>query len=411
MSAPQQQQQMQPQQQQMQHQPLQHQPQPQQHQQQPAQQQPQQPQPDNSPHLPVPAATRYVGAAGSRLGALFWPQLQPQPQAQPRKRKRPITEEDEKLEAELGLARTRELVAEPAAAAKRPAIAVTEDGTLSPSATRQIVSDALPSTRAAAPPPARGEPPRTLAATEEGVQRGLLTEELTCLTIRPAAAAMLQRLGFGRAHARALDELSDMTSAYLHQLTLAMRRCHDSRVEQAMASPPDGGPVAAPHALDVLQDALGFCGIEPPALLRYHDSLWPPAARPSPSAPPAPPTTSAPLPWADMKRCFAEGWAWVRWVWPAPHRRRRCPRKIWPSSRQHSGEHRTLTIRRLAEGRGLRECWCLCVQGPAVAAAPAAAEGPASSSAAAGTAAAAASATASGESRAGGRARAELAGE
>ena len=356
MSAPQQmqQQQMQPQQQQMQHQqmqhqPQQHQPQPQQHQPQPQQQQPQQqqPQPDNSPHLPVPAATRYVGAAGSRLGALFWPQLQPQPQPQPRKRKRPITEEDEKLEAELGLARTRELVAEPAAAAKRPAIAVTEDGTLSPSATRQIVSDALPSTRAAAPPPARGEPPRTLAATEEGVQRGLLTEELTCLTIRPAAAAMLQRLGFGRAHARALDELSDMTSAYLHQLTLAMRRCHDSRVEQAMASPPDGGPVAAPHVLDVLQDALGFCSIEPPALLRYHDSLWPPAARPSPSVPP---TTSAPLPWADMKWCFAEGWAWVRWVWRAPHRRRRCPRKTWPSSRPHSGEHRALTIGRLAEG-------------------------------------------------------------
>ena len=44
----------------------------------------------------------------------------------------------------------RELVAEPPTAAKRPAIAVTEDGTLSPSATRQIVSDALPSTRAAA---------------------------------------------------------------------------------------------------------------------------------------------------------------------------------------------------------------------------------------------------------------------
>ena len=64
---------------------------------------------------------------------------------------------------------------------------------------------------------------------------------------------MLQRLGFGRAHARALDERSDMTSAYLHQLTLAMRRCHDSRVEQAMASPPDGGPVAAPHVLEQLR--------------------------------------------------------------------------------------------------------------------------------------------------------------
>ena len=214
-----------------------------QQQQQPTQQQPQ-PQPQgNAGPAPmietIQVAARYGPAASSRIGSLFWPHMVPTPPTAPstlpassRKRSRTdagLTEDDRRLEAELGLRRTAK--AKPAPSAKPSAAASPNEEARTDSAT---FVDSLPSTRAATTlPPGRwwmpashdgakelrqrgklpaddSRSPPVVTPTSEGVLCGLITEELTCAMLRPATAAVLIRTGFDRTQASALETLAEV---------------------------------------------------------------------------------------------------------------------------------------------------------------------------------------------------------
>ena len=191
---------------------------------------------------PVQVPARFGPSSASRIGTLFWPQMtaaaQPAPAAS-RKRSRgdaALTDEDRKLEEDLGLQRVAKPKPAPGVAAAAAAAASPKqepDGSSSKSISVAF-TDSLPGTRASASRPVGawwaatshagaselrdrgklpdadpGSPP-VVAPTEEGVLRGLVTEELTSAMLRPATAAVLMRTGFDRAQASALETLAEV---------------------------------------------------------------------------------------------------------------------------------------------------------------------------------------------------------
>lgn len=177
----------------------------------------------------IHVATRHGPARSSRVGSLFWPHMVSAPSASTaadvsRKRSRSdagLTEDDRRLEAELGLRRV-------AVAKRAETLPGSQVGHGSWSA------DSLPSTRGATACPSgrwwaasshagaeelrqRGQPPAqglgsstVVAPTPEGVLRGLVTDELTCAMLRPATAAVLIHTGFDRTQASALETLAEV---------------------------------------------------------------------------------------------------------------------------------------------------------------------------------------------------------
>ena len=197
---------------------------------------------------PVHVPARFGPGSASRIGTLFWPQMtaaaKPAPAAA-RKRSRAdaaLTDEDRKLEEDLGLQRVTKPKPAPSPAAASP-----KQQELEASSGSVGFTDSLPDTRASASRPvggwwaatshagaselrARSKPlaaepasPPVVAPTEEGVLRGLVTEELTCAMLRPATAAVLMRAGFDRAQASALETLAEVRLSCLLQPSLATR--------------------------------------------------------------------------------------------------------------------------------------------------------------------------------------------
>eukprot|EP01043_Picozoa_sp_COSAG02_P025216 COSAG02_NODE_1408_length_12764_cov_254.164627_5_plen_298_part_00 len=211
-------------------------------------QHPQQPQPQPpgsaAPAIePIHVAARHGPAQSSRVGSLFWPHMVPSPssfvsemQASSRRRSRRdagLTEDDRRLEAELGLRRVAE------AKRAKTLSGSGQDAIGQPSSP----ADILPSTRAIASCPSGrwwaassyagadelqqlgklpaedSTSPPVVAPTPEGVLRGLVTDELTCAMLRPATAAVLIRAGFDRTQASALETLAEVFRLTVFQLT------------------------------------------------------------------------------------------------------------------------------------------------------------------------------------------------
>ena len=208
------------------------------------------------------------------MGLLFWPQLPPSSPARS-KRARVLSDEERALERDLGLESTGQPRTAPNlfASLKQLPQRVPPD----------CVLDVLPAARPPIYTSARreyfssnkrqrcGALPAGVDAAQalrDSTDRTIVTEEVVCSMLKPAAAAVLLRSGFVGAYASALDSLSELVSAYLQQLCLAMRRCADSRAQRAMAAWHQRSvnnssiPVAA-HILDLVQDALNFIDSDP----------------------------------------------------------------------------------------------------------------------------------------------------
>lgn len=224
---------------------------------------------------------RYGPAVTSRVGALFWPQLTALGSANAQaakvkatKRSRMVPPDERALEHALRLDHYGR------AAAPNRSSALPIDRQIPPSSPRCVL-DTLPDGHSGStpgPPLKRrrcdatdatsGASTDDLAATST-----LITEEVVCAMLKPAAASFLRRSGFAGAYASALDSFAELASAYLHQFCLTMRRCADARAQRAMRRHrrrrPEGCHVGTTHILDLLQDTFMFVEQDPGQLLRH----------------------------------------------------------------------------------------------------------------------------------------------